>query len=124
MFGLRAQEAGGVVQESGVGAGVNERARGHRQLYWVGGGAAPAEEIMAEATPDSDYQFWNQAPKRLLAADERRLTPIKLTNLGCLIGVHPRSSAANYVFAPDFRGVEAHLWTLSSKVNRLPDAWL
>ena len=35
VLGFRGQEPCGVLEQYGVGAGVNERARGHRQLYWV-----------------------------------------------------------------------------------------
>lgn len=35
MLGFFSEECGGAVEKCGVGAGVNERARGHRQLYWV-----------------------------------------------------------------------------------------
>jgi hypothetical protein len=32
---LCGKECGGALEQCGVGPGVNERARGHRQLYWV-----------------------------------------------------------------------------------------
>ena len=35
VLGLIAKERGGALEECGVGAGVKERARDHRQLYWV-----------------------------------------------------------------------------------------
>jgi hypothetical protein len=36
VLGLVGEKGSGVLEQRGVGAGVNERARGHRQLYWVG----------------------------------------------------------------------------------------
>ena len=35
MLGFFSEECGGAVEQCSVGAGVNERARGHKQLYWV-----------------------------------------------------------------------------------------
>ena len=36
--GFSAKEGGGALEQCGVGAGVKERAKDHRQLYWVGKG--------------------------------------------------------------------------------------
>jgi hypothetical protein len=38
MFGLTGEERCGAAEERGVRAGMNERARDHRQLYWVESG--------------------------------------------------------------------------------------
>jgi hypothetical protein len=35
VLGFFGQECGSAAEECGVGAGLNQRARGHRQLYWV-----------------------------------------------------------------------------------------
>jgi hypothetical protein len=35
VVGFFGEECGGAMEERGVGAGVKERARDHRQLYWV-----------------------------------------------------------------------------------------
>ncbi len=34
VFGFLGEERGGALDECGVGSGMKERARGHRQLYW------------------------------------------------------------------------------------------
>jgi hypothetical protein len=35
VFGFLGQECGSAMKERGVGSGMNESARDHRQLYWV-----------------------------------------------------------------------------------------
>jgi hypothetical protein len=71
---FRGQERGGLVQERGVRAGVNERARGHRQLYSV--------EICQDAA---------------LRAGNREIRVIAVANLGDLAS----PIATRVVFVPE-----------------------